>query len=443
MAYPPSTLPTNAVDGASPDDTTPEAVLVASEVNATNAAINDIVAELGSNPSGASADVAARLTAIEAHTARAMSRDLWAIGDSITDNGNALGWGAPAGGAGMWAWQPVSYLAHAALGIGARLVPAGVSATFGYTAAQIRATHLPNAVAARPAACVVLAGANGVGLVALASILADITGMWDELLAVGTVPVACTIPPQNTTPGSAAILSLNSAIRTHAARRGIPLADFYSVTVDEATGQWRAGMSGDGVHPSATGAAAMGSELSRVINARWPAVATDVPYSAVDALAMIPNQLMLTDAGADGVADGWSWMVGPGTSTATLAVVAGCPGKMQIITRNDTNALLKSPVVTLTSGHRYRAGMHVGASPAGAGTWTVRLEATTGAGILVGFLDFPAPVASPARVEWEFVAPSGLSAYTFEWRTWARDAADTVLRVGAVSMVDLTAAGLE
>lgn len=65
MAYPPNTLPTNATDGASASDTTPTAVLTAAEVNATNAAVNDIVAELGSNPSGTDATVAARLDGIE------------------------------------------------------------------------------------------------------------------------------------------------------------------------------------------------------------------------------------------------------------------------------------------------------------------------------------------------------------------------------------------
>lgn len=66
MAYPPATLPTNATDGTSSSDTTPTAVLTAAEVNATNAAVNDIVTELGANPSGSAADVGARIAAVEA-----------------------------------------------------------------------------------------------------------------------------------------------------------------------------------------------------------------------------------------------------------------------------------------------------------------------------------------------------------------------------------------
>lgn len=80
MAYPPAALPTNATDGTSASDTTPTAVLTAAEVNATNAAVNDIVTELGSNPSGASATVGARLDDIEA--------DVTALGSGSIPDGS-------------------------------------------------------------------------------------------------------------------------------------------------------------------------------------------------------------------------------------------------------------------------------------------------------------------------------------------------------------------
>jgi len=80
MAYPPASLPTNATDGASPSDTTPTAVLTAAEVNATNAAVNDIVTELGSNPSGTDTTVAARLDGIES--------DITALGSGSIPDGS-------------------------------------------------------------------------------------------------------------------------------------------------------------------------------------------------------------------------------------------------------------------------------------------------------------------------------------------------------------------
>ena len=65
MTYPPSTLPVNAIDGPSATDVSdPAWVLTAAEVNATNVAINDIVTELGTDPSGAEATVTARLSAL-------------------------------------------------------------------------------------------------------------------------------------------------------------------------------------------------------------------------------------------------------------------------------------------------------------------------------------------------------------------------------------------
>lgn len=70
MTYPPSTLPVNAIDGPSATDVSdPAWVLTAAEVNATNVAINDIVTELGTDPSGAEATVTARLSALDSTVA--------------------------------------------------------------------------------------------------------------------------------------------------------------------------------------------------------------------------------------------------------------------------------------------------------------------------------------------------------------------------------------
>lgn len=67
MAYPPATLPQTFTDGTDMGDDTPGSVATGTHVDAHHderIAINDIVAELGTNPSGGSATVMARLDAI-------------------------------------------------------------------------------------------------------------------------------------------------------------------------------------------------------------------------------------------------------------------------------------------------------------------------------------------------------------------------------------------
>lgn len=73
MAYPDSydTLPTGMVDGATPRDTNPNAVITAAEMIAIVSAVTAIQAELGLTPSGALATVAARLDAMAATLAAA------------------------------------------------------------------------------------------------------------------------------------------------------------------------------------------------------------------------------------------------------------------------------------------------------------------------------------------------------------------------------------
>src|SRR4051812_8383062 len=111
-------------------------------------------------------------------------RTLGAIGNSITAQGNtsivAPGY-SPVGGVGA-----KSYLMWASMLSGGSLSFAGVSATAGYTSAQIKATHLPIAQAARWGACCVLDGINDLNTgVALATIKANLIDTWQGLDGAG------------------------------------------------------------------------------------------------------------------------------------------------------------------------------------------------------------------------------------------------------------------
>jgi lysophospholipase L1-like esterase len=91
---------------------------------------------------------------------------VFAIGDSITANGNSSG---IAGTSLTLSTRigPLSYLGWASMLSSGKILFAGASGTGGFTIAQVRATHVPVAIAANPGMCVVLAGTNDVGNIAL------------------------------------------------------------------------------------------------------------------------------------------------------------------------------------------------------------------------------------------------------------------------------------
>jgi lysophospholipase L1-like esterase len=376
-----------------------------------------------------------------ARTPLLVKRDMWVMGDSITLNGNAPGLaGTPAFG--LFEYGPTSYLAHAVLRVGGRLHVGRSYATAGATPGQIKDAHLATVVDGAPAACAVLAGTNGVASQSLATIAADLTAMYTALLAAGTVPILCTIPPQNTlAAANSPVVTLNSWIRAYAQQNGLPLADFYAVTVNASNGEWKAGYSSDGVHPSEPGAEAMGIELARVITATWPAVSPDLPWDNLDGRNMLSNGLLMLDSNADGHPDTWGLLAGMGTSTVSLTTApAGFPGQVFTGTRGDTDLLEQGGTITLTPGNRYRWTMVAGATCSGSQSWTIRVEASNGAGILFGWPDFHTTVPTGVTTV-EFVCPS-LSTYSMVPRVWARDASGAVVRFGAHKLVDLTAAGL-
>lgn len=371
---------------------------------------------------------------------------LWAIGDSITDNGNAAaqtGAREGTGGLGGMNFSPVSYLAHTLLNCGGRFRLGGVSATAGYTAAQIRDTLLPIVLAARPAACIVLAGTNGA--TDLSGTTAALTTIYTSMRAAGIAPVLCTIPPQGTsTPTTpAAIYALNSWIKSYASANGLVCADIYAATTDSTTGIYTSGYSDDGVHPTATGAEVMGRTIATALAGAFWQPAAPLAAANITQQSMHANPLMLADADSDGIPDGWNLLIGLGTSAVAIPTVTGVAGKTLTETRNDTDVLLSSAAyLTFTAGHRYRFGcMLRGTASGGTQSWSLRLEASDGSGFLVSFLAFTNTTPLTPLV-FEFTVPSGLGVYTYVLRPWARGASGAKLEIGQVTIYDLTAAGL-
>jgi lysophospholipase L1-like esterase len=126
---------------------------------------------------------------------------VFGIGDSITAHGYTASGTFPYG-----KLDSQAYLIWAALLSQGRVRFAGVAATSGYTAASILSTHLPTAITAAPAACVVLAGTNdvqGIGTgsngydstaaTTMAQYITTMTSIYTRLLQAGSsrLPARC------------------------------------------------------------------------------------------------------------------------------------------------------------------------------------------------------------------------------------------------------------
>lgn len=90
--------------------------------------------------------------------------------------------------------------------------------------------------------------------------ISDLTAIVDKLEARHIVVVLSTIPPM-TSSGSSLVDPYNTAIRNFAQTRGLPLIDFYAEILARKPGStWQNTLiSGDGVHPSASGGASYGA----------------------------------------------------------------------------------------------------------------------------------------------------------------------------------------
>ncbi|MEV8023413.1 SGNH/GDSL hydrolase family protein [Microbacterium sp. NPDC080220] len=415
-------LPTETVEGArvSIPDTwsadvaaAAESAQVASDSATSAAEYASAAAEAAGDAAAAVAPVAAKATALESLTTtgrlgeaglsatiagatdldtdqgqafalafrrHARTRRVWAIGDSITDQGVA--WASAAYGAdanvarrqgGLWqnntAWTTWATLASAA-----KWTLAGISATAGFTPAQILATHVPNVIAvAQPGdTVVVLAGTNGAG-----TAMEDIPAIHAALRAAGLHTVAVTTPPRNSAPSTPQ--TLNTALRAWADSEGVPVADVHAALVDVTTGGYRAGLdNGDGVHPSEAGAKILGETIAATLAGMFAsAVSPLVPFNAA-----ATNHLQTKPLAIDTPAVGTDFLnltsVGSGTFLpGTFSAAKG--GMGYVATRGDVDINGRFGTYALVAGHKYRLGMMFDLALGEAGTFFMRLDSNTGA----------------------------------------------------------------
>jgi lysophospholipase L1-like esterase len=132
----------------------------------------------------------------------------------------------------------------------------------GDTTAGMVARLSADVLAYRPDVVTVLGGTNDVGgRVLQGTTTANLRAIIEALEAANVKVVLLTIPPRTDPAFAQPIRSLNAAIRDLAGSKGVTLADIYPpLTQDDGT--YRPEMTADGVHPSATGNAAIASVVA-------------------------------------------------------------------------------------------------------------------------------------------------------------------------------------
>ena len=259
------------------------------------------------------------------------------LGDSITNQSSEnAGVNDPDTGTKVYAYKNTGYFGWVQTLMGHRfhlLRNAGVS---GERSDQIRARIAAQVVPYAPEWCIVLAGTNDVlQSIAQATATANITGIYDDLLAAGIKVIACTIPPNNsatTTAQKQTLHGTNAAIRDYArSHRGVVVVDWHAAIADANTGSPVANATSDGTHPTAFGAYLLGRVMADALDRFIPPTLTLLGSNA-DPFNLLTNGRMngtagslpagMTGAAADSWSYGWETTVG----TAVLSKVPRTDG---------------------------------------------------------------------------------------------------------------------
>lgn len=242
------------------------------------------------------------------------------IGARMGNLGDSLTAGAVSGTTQGWAW-PIG------LGMlsGGAIRPVLVDGFPGQRSDQIL-PHLPEIIAAGVSFCTVGMGTNDIlQSVAVAVPQANIKSACQQLKAAGIQPVLVTVPPNSSSTYHTAIATLNGWIKRYAAVNRIPLIDFYGVLVDPASGSYASAYANDGTHPNSAGYLAMAQAAWTVLAPLVAPVAPLLSMKNTDPISKLnANACFLTDAGADGIPDGWTtYSNGGADSGYTHSIVTG------------------------------------------------------------------------------------------------------------------------
>lgn len=206
------------------------------------------------------------------------------VGDSITDQGSTSLFSIAARGYYGWAqaFNRQKWTITPNTG-GSRLA----FATSGATTATIRSSFLATVLASNADTVVWHTGQNDRTTGAMSALNAanGVRAVWAEIKAAGKRPIATTLTGLKglLAGGQSWVLEFNGFIRTYAAADGVTLCDWATVNnvggADDAVLDAAYAISGDDIHPNATGASRMGRVLAASLSPFL--VSTNDPFSGL------------------------------------------------------------------------------------------------------------------------------------------------------------------
>ena len=320
----------------------------------------------------------------------------------------------------------------------AKTVNAGIS---GNTTAQMLARVQTDVIAYKPSVCVELGGTNDSAKpVPVTEYAANVTGIVRALWKAGIAPVLCTVPTINSVAQRPIIVNYNAWLRRFASQQGIPLLDFYSLSVDPATGNLLQSAMGNtaGTHPGNTGNALLGKYVADTLGPLVGASPVQIASDGTDALNLVADGLNY-GAQTNGLAAPWG-VYGSLPSGATPSVVTDplVPGRMQQIALAGTSAgatLYKR--ITPVPGHRIVISGTV-TKTAGAAGFQAYVNTSNQTDTYNQLLDVTEAVTR-GRFSTELVVPANTNSIDLKMFV---QPGTTTLAVGQLTAYDLTAQSL-
>lgn len=322
--------------------------------------------------------------------------------------------------------------------------------------------RVQTALQKRPAYLMVLGGTNDIGqgvsggqtdIQMVNTIAANLKAIYQAAKAKGTIPIAATIPPNNSAgQRKRVILKANIWIRRYAIQNGLPLVDFYSLLAKDGitatpAGNWKDVYAMDGTHPNAAGTAAMGALVASTLSTAgpagpMPAICTDLVDTAQEVFLM-RNPLFQSATGDPKKPDIYSAYGAPTSDANTvysLVSDAQVPGKMQQIAMNTTatngGGLQGQSSATVAAGDIIAISGYITSD--GAATAQVQISCGTGVTYKPAYLGIGAAVTRGVYYM-EFPAPAA-GVVTVSMLTGSRSGFASTIAFGYPSVVNLTAA---
>lgn len=225
-------------------------------------------------------------------------------------------------------WDAGGWFFHAAFLSKGKWIAADNAAVSGNTSAQMLARFATDVIAKSPDICPILGGTNDQqGSIAPSMTVSNLRQMWTMAQESGILPIAITIPPRNDGYHTT-IDQLNGLIMWEASKLGIPVFDLFSLLVDPANGNYKAGYdNGDGIHFSDIARRVIASEFAAFMDKLLPTPpALYLSRSVGDNLNKLTNGVFVGDTNTDGVANNWTL-----SSSVQTIIPELIPGENEVV----------------------------------------------------------------------------------------------------------------